>query len=132
VSLVAEDGEYRDFHRSVRALPAARGHGGRITCRYGIAGHSPNSDFAGSLVSVTGEITPIVRFLVTLAGQILESIALAAVRPTRESRSRRPGPAQVPEQARRGVRCRSGISQNSRFKINSTTGTTSSATSLYP
>jgi len=33
---------------------------GRITCRYGIAGHSLNSHFAGSLVSVTGEITSIV------------------------------------------------------------------------
>ena len=32
VSLVAEDGEPRNFHRSVRALPAARGHAGRITC----------------------------------------------------------------------------------------------------
>jgi hypothetical protein len=43
VSLVAEDGERRNFHRSVRALPAARGHAGRITCRYDIAGHSLNS-----------------------------------------------------------------------------------------
>jgi hypothetical protein len=43
VSLVAEDGERENFHRSVRALPAARGHAGRITCRYDIAGHSLNS-----------------------------------------------------------------------------------------
>jgi hypothetical protein len=43
VSLVAEDGECENFHRSVRALPAARGHAGRITCRYDIAGHSLNS-----------------------------------------------------------------------------------------
>ena len=43
VSLVAEDGECRNFHRSVRALPAARGHAGRITCRHDIAGHSLNS-----------------------------------------------------------------------------------------
>jgi len=43
VSLVAEDGERENFHRSVRALPAACGHAGRITCRYDIAGHSLNS-----------------------------------------------------------------------------------------
>jgi hypothetical protein len=43
VSLVAEDGERENFHRSARALPAARGHAGRITCRYDIAGHSLNS-----------------------------------------------------------------------------------------
>jgi len=43
VSLVAEDGECRNFHRSVRALPASRGHAGHITCRYDIAGHSLNS-----------------------------------------------------------------------------------------
>src|SRR5207248_5700733 len=43
VSFVAEDGERRNFHRSVRALSAARGHAGRITCRYDIAGHSLNS-----------------------------------------------------------------------------------------
>jgi hypothetical protein len=43
VSLVAEDGERENFHRSVRALPAARGHAGRITRRYDIAGHTLNS-----------------------------------------------------------------------------------------
>jgi hypothetical protein len=43
VFLAAEDGERRNFHRSVRALPAARGYAGRITCRYDIAGHGLNS-----------------------------------------------------------------------------------------
>src|SRR5690242_11295103 len=43
VSLAAEDGERENFHRSVRALPAARGHAGHITCRQDIAGHSLNS-----------------------------------------------------------------------------------------
>ena len=43
VSLVAEDGERENFHRSVRALPAAPGHAGHITCRYDIAGHNVNS-----------------------------------------------------------------------------------------
>ena len=40
---MAEDGECRNLHRSVRALPAARGHAGRITCRHDIAGHSLNA-----------------------------------------------------------------------------------------
>jgi hypothetical protein len=43
VSLVAEDGQCENFHRSARALPAARGHAGYITCRNDIAGHSLNS-----------------------------------------------------------------------------------------
>ena len=42
-SLVADDGERRNFHRSARAPPAARGHAGRITRCYDIAGHSLNS-----------------------------------------------------------------------------------------
>ena len=42
-SLVAGDGERENFHRSARALPAARGHAEGITCRYGTAGHSLNS-----------------------------------------------------------------------------------------
>jgi hypothetical protein len=42
-SLVAGDGERENFHRSARALPAARGHAGDITCRYGTAGNSLNS-----------------------------------------------------------------------------------------
>ena len=46
VSLGAEDGERGNFHRSVRALPAAPGHAGHITCRYDIAGHSLNEAFA--------------------------------------------------------------------------------------
>ena len=33
VSLVAEDGQRRNFHRSFRAPPVARGHAGRIACR---------------------------------------------------------------------------------------------------
>jgi hypothetical protein len=39
----AEDGECRNFHRSVRALPAAPGHTRHTTCCYDIAGHSHNS-----------------------------------------------------------------------------------------
>jgi hypothetical protein len=42
-SLAAGDGERENFHRSARALPAARGHAGRIIRRYGTAGHSLNS-----------------------------------------------------------------------------------------
>ena len=42
-SLTAEDGECRNLHRSARTLPAARGHAGRITCRYDTASHSLNS-----------------------------------------------------------------------------------------
>ena len=33
----------RNFHRSARAPPAARGHAGHIIRRYDIAGHSLNS-----------------------------------------------------------------------------------------
>ena len=43
MSLVADDGERENFHRSARAPPATRRHAGRITCRYDIAGHSLNS-----------------------------------------------------------------------------------------
>jgi hypothetical protein len=43
VSLVADDGERENFHRSARALPATRRHAGHITCRYGTPGHSLNS-----------------------------------------------------------------------------------------
>ena len=43
VSLAAEDGERRNFHRSARTLPAARGHAGPINPRYDTAGHSLNS-----------------------------------------------------------------------------------------
>jgi hypothetical protein len=42
-SLVAGHGECRNFHRSARAPPASRGHAGRITHRYGTAGHSLTS-----------------------------------------------------------------------------------------
>jgi hypothetical protein len=42
-SLVADDGERRNFHRSVRAPPATRGHAGHITRRYDTAGHSLTS-----------------------------------------------------------------------------------------
>jgi hypothetical protein len=42
-SLAADDGERRNFHRSARALPAARGHAGRIIRRYHAAGHSLTS-----------------------------------------------------------------------------------------
>ena len=42
-SLVADDGERENFHRSARALPATRRHAGHITCRYDTAGHSLNS-----------------------------------------------------------------------------------------
>jgi hypothetical protein len=43
VSLAAEDGERRNFHRSARTLPAARGHAGRVNRRYDTAGHCLNS-----------------------------------------------------------------------------------------
>ena len=43
MSLAAEDSERRNFHRSARALPAARGHAGPINRRYDTAGHSLNS-----------------------------------------------------------------------------------------
>ena len=43
MSLAAEDGERRNFHRSARALPAVCGHAGHITCHYDTAGHSLNS-----------------------------------------------------------------------------------------
>jgi hypothetical protein len=45
VSLAAEDGERRNFHRSARTLPAARGHADHVNHRYRTAGHN----FAGSL-----------------------------------------------------------------------------------
>jgi hypothetical protein len=49
VSLKADDGECENFHRSARASPATRGHAGRFTYRYDIAGHSLLHDFAVSL-----------------------------------------------------------------------------------
>jgi hypothetical protein len=39
-SLVAGDGERENFHRSVRALPAARRHAGHVIRCYDSAGHS--------------------------------------------------------------------------------------------
>ena len=42
-SLVADDGERENFHRSARALPAARRHAGHISRCYDTAGHSLNS-----------------------------------------------------------------------------------------
>ena len=42
-SLVAGDGECRNFHRSARAPPAARRHAGHITHHYDTAGHSLTS-----------------------------------------------------------------------------------------
>ncbi len=40
-SLVADDGERRNFHRSARAPPAARGHAGPINRRYGTRRSQP-------------------------------------------------------------------------------------------
>ena len=42
-SLVANDGECQNFHRSARTLPATRGHAGLIIRHYNTAGHSLNS-----------------------------------------------------------------------------------------
>jgi len=63
VSLVAEDGQCENFHRSVRALPAARGHAGRITCRYDIAGQNLNSRLCRIPASGAGEESERVREL---------------------------------------------------------------------
>jgi hypothetical protein len=43
VSLVADDGERENFHRSAQASPATCGHAGRFTHSYDIAGHSLTS-----------------------------------------------------------------------------------------
>jgi len=43
VSLVAGGAECRNFHRSARALPAARRHAGPVSHRYDTAGQSLNS-----------------------------------------------------------------------------------------
>ena len=48
-SLLADDGERRNFHRSARAAPATCRHAGRITRNYDTAGHSLTYDFAVSL-----------------------------------------------------------------------------------
>jgi hypothetical protein len=42
-SLVADDGERENFHRSGRASPATSGHAGHFTHCYDIAGHSLTS-----------------------------------------------------------------------------------------
>jgi hypothetical protein len=49
-SLAAEDGERRNFHRSARTLPAARGHAGPVSHRHDTTGHS------------TGQASPVVLF----------------------------------------------------------------------
>ena len=41
-SLVADDGERENFHRSARAPPATRRHAGHVTRCYDIAGHNLN------------------------------------------------------------------------------------------
>ena len=52
-SLVANDGECRNFHRSARTLPAAGGHAGHIIRRYDATGHSLNSRLCRAPGSVT-------------------------------------------------------------------------------
>ena len=42
-SLMANDDECRNFHRSARTLPATRGHAGHISRHYNTAGHSLTS-----------------------------------------------------------------------------------------
>jgi hypothetical protein len=42
-SLVADDGERENFHRSARALPATREHAGRLPRCYDITGQSLTS-----------------------------------------------------------------------------------------
>jgi hypothetical protein len=42
-SLVADDGERENFHRSARALPATRRHAGHIIRSYDTAGQSFSS-----------------------------------------------------------------------------------------
>jgi hypothetical protein len=55
-SLVAGDGTRRNFHRSARALSAARSQAGLLIPRYDTAGHSLTSGLA---VSLLPEIMPI-------------------------------------------------------------------------
>jgi hypothetical protein len=81
---VAGGGERRNFHRSARALPAARRHTGGITCRYDTQVTAPVHDFAVSLGGSGSRLRPIThtsaKQLVPVANKPVLFYGLEAIR----------------------------------------------------